>query len=261
MFSAWQLLAVTLECKWSSNVMIIFQIGWKSWPVFWVTWRGIQNCGSMCSLQQLDSCSSKVPQWKKWQHQFGWRYVHYLIFILLIDHNNNTYQISCLSIWSVHVCSIILCWSMSNPFLPCTDYFTWCFNTELIFGQIMKTYNFFGDVIVGILLFMINVSSLVVYKKKVNHVQVHVNNSDSAKRREKKLFIQCLASSAYYLFACCVFIYVSINFLTVHMTIHPLTHVIWISLHMDSSVIYLIVNKGIKEHSTQTWKKFARKNA
>lgn len=119
--------------------------------------------------------------------------------------------------------------------------------------MILGKYNFYSDIVVGMLLVLINVGSLVIFqqqKTKIGDV-VALNDNGQFKKLEQKLFFQCLVSSIYYLATSVFYVYIKFNPFPPEYNV--INHMIWVSVHIDSSVVYLLVNKELRRKIFDTF--------
>jgi len=152
-------------------------------------------------------------------------------------------------VWLGHLVYVSLYWLPDNPSFPCPEYFTWCYADTYLLGHVTEMYNYCGDIVVGLLLILINLGSILQSQIQISAV----TENEVSRRRERNLFVQCLFSSFCYLLCCGVFVYVNSTLLPVMF--YPVLHLVWVSMHMDSSVIYLLVNKELRKKVASFWKK------
>lgn len=62
------------------------------------------------------------------------------------------------------------------------------------------------------------------------------------------MFVQCLGSSAYFFVGCSIFVYIQIKDVALPPVAHVVVHMIWLSLHLDTSLVYLLVNRELRRY-------------
>lgn len=74
-----------------------------------------------------------------------------------------------------------------------------------------------------------------------------MKNDSKMKRREQKMFIQSLGSSAYFLIGSIIFVAVQSKNDSLPPVAHFTVHMVWVSMHIDSSMVYLAINSELRE--------------
>lgn len=124
------------------------------------------------------------------------------------------------------------------------DLFTWGINQQHLCGITVAYYNVIHSMLCSLVNCCFNVISLIWIRRTRNRI-LSTHRSKSRKK-EIKLFFQCLITSSFYVGACVMYTIV-FRFAHLMLPVHFLiTHCIWILHHCISPVIYFTLNVKLR---------------
>lgn len=151
-------------------------------------------------------------------------------------------------VWVFNVCffNIVPAFGKENLAQVDFDRFFWKFNTDHFFVSITYRYLIICQALTSILLIVLNGCSLYCYKKHLYRVTTVLSSDQTAANRKKEInmFFQCIGTSTYFIIGCFVYL---IFRKTMHEEWKFMLQFIMLSLHVDSSIVYLCMNRNIRQ--------------
>lgn len=124
------------------------------------------------------------------------------------------------------------------------DFYTWNLNKNHWYGRGISTFNLIHDLLCSFVNICFNAMSLAWVRKTMKQVQSVENAAN--RKREIKLFVQCLIDSSFYAGTCIghTFIYFLAQYMEPYHFL--IAHIFWIANHIVSPIIYIAYNPKLR---------------